>query len=260
MTPARRICLPHLHNLRDLGGYQAAETRVTSWGRLFRSDCPARVTSTEWEALRDLGITALVDLRSSAECSDKPVDVPNAMAYHHCPLLGERAGNGGTNAASRAYMKSMSLDYAEMMERSLDGAAHALHVILGTLRAGGGVDFFCTAGKDRTGMIAACILYLCGVGDDDIVADYCLTEVYNADVVARQIAAMPEEVKRRLPPSRLELASASRPQTMRDFLAWVHGHDLASLLEARGFSCTEQDELRQLLTDVTAHVRSASRA
>ena len=260
MTPTRRISLQHLHNLRDLGGYQAAEARVTSWRRLFRSDCPARATNTEWATLRDLGITTLVDLRSSAECLDKPVDVPDAMAYCHCPLLGERAGDGGPNAASRAYMRSMSLDYAEMMERSLDGAAHALSVILGVLRDGGGVDFFCTAGKDRTGMIAACILYLCGVGDDDIVADYCLTEVYNANVVARQINAMPEEVKRRLPPGRLELASASRPQTMRDFLAWAHGHDLVSLLEAHGFNRTEQDELRQLLTDVTAHVRSASRA
>ena len=252
MTPVRRICMPHLHNLRDLGGYQAAEGRVTVWGRLYRSDCPARATSSEWGALRELGVTTLVDLRSSAECLSKPVDAPEYMAYHHCPLLGEQVDDGGANAASRAYMKSMSLDYAEMMERSFGGAAHVLHVVLEALRDGGGVDFFCTAGKDRTGMIAASILYLCRVSDDDIVADYCLTEIYNADVVAKQIAAMPEEVKRRLPPGRLELASASRPQTMRDFLAWAHERDLASLLEAHGFNRAVQDELRDLLTNMAS--------
>lgn len=99
--------------------------------------------------------------------------------------------------------------------------------------------------------IAACVLYLCGVTDDDIVADYCLTEVYNADVISKQINAMPEEIKRRLPPGRLELASASRPQTMHDFLAWAHEHNLASLLKAHGFAHAEQDELRRLLTDAS---------
>ena len=248
MIPRRRIALPHLNNLRDLGGYEAGEGRAVLWGRVFRSDCPALANADEWEALRGLGVTTLVDLRSSAERFSKPVDAPEGMAYHHCPLLGER-GSAATEAdASREYMKSMSLDYAEMMERSIDGVVRVLQVVLAAVRDGGSVDFFCTAGKDRTGMIAATILCLCGVCDDDIVADYCLTEVYNAESIARQIAAMPDEVKRRLPPGRIELASASKPQTMRDFLAWAHERDLAELLCAHGFARAEQDELGRLLT------------
>jgi protein-tyrosine phosphatase len=35
--------------------------------------------------------------------------------------------------------------------------------------------FHCTAGKDRTGILAAVVLGALGVGDDDIVADYMLT-------------------------------------------------------------------------------------
>lgn len=233
---ARRISLPHLHNLRDLGGYEAAGGTVTAWGRLYRSDCPARLSDGEWETLRGLGIGTLVDLRSSAERLDKPVQAPEDMAYFHCPLLGEKQSADTVEAASREYMRSMSLDYADLMERSLDGVARVLNVVAEALRDGGGVVFFCTAGKDRTGIIAACILHLCGVADDDVVADYCLTEVYNADVVGRQIQAMPEAVRRKLPPGRLELATASRPQTMRDFLAWVHGRNLAALLEEHGLS------------------------
>ncbi|GKY95957.1 hypothetical protein MPSEU_000556200 [Mayamaea pseudoterrestris] len=37
------------------------------------------------------------------------------------------------------------------------------------------VGFYCTAGKDRTGMIAAIILSLCGVNREDIVTDYSLS-------------------------------------------------------------------------------------
>lgn len=60
--------------------------------------------------------------------------------------------------------------------------------------------------------------------------------MYNADTIGRQIAAMPEAVRRRLPPGRLELAAASRPQTMRQFLVWVHERDLAALLKEHGLS------------------------
>jgi hypothetical protein len=36
--------------------------------------------------------------------------------------------------------------------------------------------FHCTAGKDRTGVLAALVLGLVGVSNDDIVADYALTD------------------------------------------------------------------------------------
>ena len=35
--------------------------------------------------------------------------------------------------------------------------------------------FYCTAGKDRTGVMAAVLLGLLGVSDEDIAADYLLT-------------------------------------------------------------------------------------
>lgn len=36
----------------------------------------------------------------------------------------------------------------------------------------GAVLFHCTAGKDRTGVLAAAVLWLCGAAREDIVADY----------------------------------------------------------------------------------------
>ena len=49
----------------------------------------------------------------------------------------------------------------------------------------GAVLFDCTAGKDRTGIIAALLLGLAGVSDDDIVDDYVLTEQMIPNLVAR---------------------------------------------------------------------------
>jgi protein-tyrosine phosphatase len=44
--------------------------------------------------------------------------------------------------------------------------------------ARGAALFNCTTGKDRTGIISALLLSLAGVCDEDIVADYCVSEVY----------------------------------------------------------------------------------
>ena len=37
----------------------------------------------------------------------------------------------------------------------------------------------CTAGKDRTGVVSAVLLGICGVSEAEIVADYMLTKTYN---------------------------------------------------------------------------------
>ena len=42
----------------------------------------------------------------------------------------------------------------------------------------GGVIFHCTAGKDRTGIVAALMLLLAGVVEEDIMADYMTTYAY----------------------------------------------------------------------------------
>lgn len=43
-------------------------------------------------------------------------------------------------------------------------------------RKDGGIVFHCTAGKDRTGVIAAVLLHLCGVDMEDIAWEYAITE------------------------------------------------------------------------------------
>ena len=244
MTPVRRIRLEHLHNLRDLGGYEAAEGRATAWNRVYRCDCPRDLTEDEWEQLRNLGIRTLVDLRSTFECAEKPVEAPEGFTYVHCPFLWEEKNPRDPHEASRKFLESLSLDYGYMMERCLDRAATTLDAITRAL-PNGGVAFFCTAGKDRTGMVAACLLRLCGVGDDDIVADYCQTEVYNAAVIQRQIQSLPDAIRESISPQSMEAAMSSKSPTMRSYLQWLDEHDLARCLDEQGFSYRQQQLLAE---------------
>ena len=42
-----------------------------------------------------------------------------------------------------------------------------------------GVMYNCAAGKDRTGVVSAILLMLCGVKEEEITDDYMLSKVYN---------------------------------------------------------------------------------
>ena len=62
--------------------------------------------------------------------------------------------------------------------------------------------FFCAAGKDRTGVLAAIVLAVLGVDDDDIVADYALTDSVARAILDRASRELPlyEDLWKSLPP------------------------------------------------------------
>ena len=73
----------------------------------------------------------------------------------------------------------MLREYAERIGRVLriiaDPATHPL-------------VFHCAAGKDRTGLISALVLAVCDVPDDEIVADFAVTEARMPTIIARHTA------------------------------------------------------------------------
>jgi protein-tyrosine phosphatase len=57
-----------------------------------------------------------------------------------------------------------------------DGRARIAAVMTALARAERAVLFHCYGGRDRTGMVAAMLLRLAGVPDDEIVRDYVVTD------------------------------------------------------------------------------------
>ena len=75
---------------------------------------------------------------------------------------------------------------AEKYGLLLDFAREPIRQVVGEIAgAEGPVLFFCAAGKDRTGLIAALLLSLVGVGDDEIVADYVRSEERLSEIHAK---------------------------------------------------------------------------
>lgn len=77
------------------------------------------------------------------------------------------------------YASGKTEAFMELYSQILDHGGPAFGTILRHIRdhPGQGFIFHCTAGKDRTGVLAALLLKLAGVDDDTIAEDYALTRV-----------------------------------------------------------------------------------
>lgn len=169
--PSRHVELPNIFNLRDLGGYAAADGRTVAWRRLFRADGLQRLTPTDAAGLHDLGICTVVDLRRPEEVELGRV-AAEGLTYHHHSLQPEvwAIEQFDASVGSARYLADR---YLEMTALRGEQVAVVLRLIGDP--AATPLVFHCAAGKDRTGVVAALTLSLLGVSDDDIAADYALS-------------------------------------------------------------------------------------
>jgi len=166
--PTRRITLSSTVNTRDLGGYPTLDGRTTAFGRIIRSDAPQALTREDLALLKKLGVTAALDFRSKPETEKLPSAFEQSadFDYFHCPFA-----FGNRNPASKA---EVPLLYAEMID-DLPAIKRILSIIA---RQEGSIFIHCYVGKDRTGVVAALLLLIAGVGISDILADYQVSYTY----------------------------------------------------------------------------------
>jgi protein-tyrosine phosphatase len=170
-TGPRLIPLEGCLNFRDLGGYAGEGDAKIRYNRVFRSDDLSKLSPAGINRIETLGLSIVIDLRSAEELNQAPNPFRGrpGFAYHHIPLL------DGINSESGGPPRIQSLP--EMYKSLLTGSGSHIGRIFRVLAEAGerGTVFHCTAGKDRTGVVAALLLNLCGVAGQDIIADYTLT-------------------------------------------------------------------------------------
>lgn len=166
--PSRTLVLDGVLNFRDLGGYLTPTGAIVRWRQVFRSDALDGLTA-RYRAVLDaeLGPFLAVDLRKLVE----PVgSVPAARLRStvHVPLL------DGTAEADPLSVPGVPLEdvYLVLLRRCAERIALVLSVIAEAERP---VVFHCGAGRDRTGLVAAVLLGVLGVSDDDISRGYALS-------------------------------------------------------------------------------------
>lgn len=169
---ARLLPLEGAHNTRDLGGYPTKTGGKTCPGVFFRGDSTADLTEKDIALLRRHDVRLVIDLRSELETRHAPsrLQIPN-IRYINLPMLDHI--NSGPMAG--AFPASMGEMYEGLLEYSRDDYRQIFTLFAETSGAG---LFHCTAGKDRTGVVAMLLLDLAGVPDKWIVEDYVATDAF----------------------------------------------------------------------------------
>ena len=188
----RTITFEGCLNFRDLGGYTTADGRTVAWRRLFRSDSLHRIDATDVGRLLDeLGVATVVDLRTGTEREHGgpvPAESSGTVRSLHVPMIDDLFADRSERPAVRP--ADMGEGYAAML--SLAGGQVATVLRLLAEPDVYPAVFFCAAGKDRTGVLAAIVLSTLGVDDDDIVTDYTLTDPVARAILDRASSRAPE--------------------------------------------------------------------
>lgn len=183
-----------IHNFRDYGGYTTASGGNVVADRLFRSGQHVDATPEDLTAVAALDLRTVIDLRGNSERAAHPCARPSGFNAEVRFFDGETSGRGGaphvtvardiaTPADARAAMVAL---YDFMPFRPNLVAVFRLYFDALAHRDGASL-LHCFAGKDRTGVAAALLHHVLGVHEDDIMADYLLTNTAG-DVDARVAA------------------------------------------------------------------------
>ena len=188
-TSWRHVRFGRLHNFRDFGGYPAAGGRRVCRGLLYRSDSLGKLAGDDLTRFAALGIRTVIDLRYPWE-ADRGGRVPDsAGAEYHNLSIEHRPYDQTALSDVTEPVRFLADRYAEVAHDGAEEIGQALRVIAASQSAP--LVIHCASGKDRTGLLAAIVLSLLGVGEDDIVADYALTGLATERLIADWHALFP---------------------------------------------------------------------
>ena len=201
-------------NLRDLGGLATIDGQRVRTGRLFRSGHLSELDGVEAAILGGLGLRTIIDLRRPSEVADfptpdldgvdrlwmsvSPEDSEFAVAanllFGEQPKRVDTAEDSGFAVATNLLFGNQpeQVDIATMLEgyfrntvtNRLDGYRPVFEAATDPDRQP--LLFHCMGGKDRTGFVAGVLLRLLGVGQEEVMADYLLTNEILGDRMARR--------------------------------------------------------------------------
>lgn len=207
----RRLPLTNLYNCRDMGGYLTADGRLTTWGKVFRSDALHQIDEKERAYIECMDIKRIIDFRSPQEIDkdpNKPISTSEMVNFNPHADIAQQASTHSVSKKDKEKIAQL-----EIMVQTDEGRAKLIknrnimikqmeQLVLGEHAIKAYKLFFknllqddvtpmifhCQGGKDRTGWAAALFLGALGVEKAQIYQDYLLTDKMNAPRNAKRMA------------------------------------------------------------------------
>ncbi len=192
----REIKLQGAVNFRDIGGYTTREGKKVKWGKLYRSAALDKLTANDIDELQKLSIAYDLDFRGPYEVKIAPDKIPATTTRISLPAGSENIGDSNY---LKNMMRSIKNDsglvkfYSDLTP--FQKRYQPMFEELLQLNKDSSLLFHCSAGKDRTGIAAALILFALGVDEKTIVEDYLATNYYRRNENEKAIKAMVQYYK-----------------------------------------------------------------
>jgi len=163
------------NNTRILLGGNITSTRY------IRSDLPNNLTDNDIAWLKIHNFSKIIDLRSLEEIKENPSIFADRkdFCYKHMPVT----GNGVIPANKNLVVDS----YSEMVDNNL------FQIIDEIERSDKNTMYFCTAGKDRTGIVSALLLKRANTNEESIVSDY-MQSYENLKAVIQKVVRINKDI------------------------------------------------------------------
>ncbi|MFI6522488.1 tyrosine-protein phosphatase [Spirillospora sp. NPDC050679] len=204
------IALDGAENVRDLGGIPLAGGGEVAAGRLLRADALNKLTDADLDRLAD--VRTVIDFRTPLEVRTNGADrLPAGAELVALPVAGgdldafyEVIGSGDPDRQEQLLgdgrtehvLVEINRNFVAMpIEREKFAAALTLAADEARLP----LLFHCTAGKDRTGWMAAIVLTIAGASRADIMADYMRSNDYHQESYGKLLAYLGESGQMRNP-------------------------------------------------------------
>ena len=155
----RAIVLERTPNTRDLGGI-AVKHGLVKRGLVYRSGALCFIRENDARKIDALGLKNIIDLRVPSEIKKEGGDRISLMSVKPAVI----------NLPMKSYRGFERLSYESYMEDNPQALRGFFNTVADASKLP--VLFHCSAGKDRTGIMAALLLDILGASREDIFDDY----------------------------------------------------------------------------------------
>ncbi len=243
-----------IHNLRDYGGYAAADGARVKSGLLFRSGQHMEASDADLALIDSLDIRTIIDLRGTSERMSFPCRRHADFDAHVIAFDGETSnspphegGGGAIEMTAEKARNRMLAVYTRMPVNPamIDMFSRYFNAL--DSRDGGSL-VHCFAGKDRTGIAASLLLHVLGVHRDDAVAEFLRTnDAPTREILERQSLPRMEAHYGAIEPEALRNLMGVLPEYIATYFAEIerdHGSIDAYLAQTLGVDEARKARLR----------------
>ncbi len=190
--PGLSLGIASVPNLRDLGGYATNDGATVVRGLVYRSNQLAGISPEDMEKIAKLSLKNDYDLRTEAERTPLPDELPPGVNNIWLDVLKDASGSApadllgllknpkeGNKALGDGKIEAVFVQsYRDFV--SLPSATTAYNELFTSLANKNKLPalFHCTTGKDRTGWAAAALLTLLDIPMETVMKDYLRSNDY----------------------------------------------------------------------------------